>query len=250
MKWFALLVVLVAWQPEAMAGSGSFKTEVKLLVPDAAVGTAMELWAMPKHPGKKVSIYFFDTPTGTLATNGLILRARQPAEGRGDSVVKVRTTGDTGPISELDWTDETQPLRSFSVANPRTPADLAVDKTPVNRLFNPEQRKLVETRLPGFQWNTLRRFGPILAEVWDQRFQLPNFSAPVTVEHWRLISVFRMRDILEISTRDRTPSVEASRAFAHQFYTAAAAARLGQPSGETKTTIALEFFRPPPANLR
>jgi len=114
----------------------------------------------------------------------------------------------------------------------------------VEELFNAEQRQLVASRMKDFPWERLRRYGPIEAEVWAQQWKLYGFPEAVTVELWHLRWEDRTQDILEVSAKARGQTEAQTQALARQFFAAAKAAGLGEPAGQTKTTLVLVFFKP------
>jgi hypothetical protein len=191
-----------------------------------------------------------------LAANNLILRARQQDGQSGQSTVKLRSTANAIELSdeergippEQDWTDEAGATFSRSVDR-RDLAEGLVSKVvaslaAVGVLFDEAQRKLVAARMKDFNWENLKCYGPVEAQVWQRQLKLADFSKPVTVELWHLRQGDRTQDILEVSVKARPETEEQAKKLARQFFRAAKAAGLGEPTGQTKTKVALEFFKP------
>jgi hypothetical protein len=239
-----------------VSSSSPERMEIKLLVPADKVTQATKILELDSRPSVKQIICFFDTTDGALEARGLILRARQKTGSPGDSTVKLRTTGDTGELSKLeqsikpeaDWTRETDPSTSRSVDNPALPDGLvrkvAQGGAGAKKLFNKEQRRLVEARIKDFNWGGLRCYGPIQAEVWEQSFKLKIFPDAVTVERWHMTKETRTLDILEVSAKARVQTAAEGKELVKQFFKATEEAGLGSPGGRSKTQIVLDFFKP------
>jgi hypothetical protein len=71
-----------------------------------------------------------------------------------------------------------------------------------------------------------------------------NSALHFTALRWRLEKDGRTLEILEISAKAKADTEEQAQALAKQFFGAAKAAGLGEPSGRTKTKQVLEFFKP------
>ena len=241
----------------AQAAAASRKAEFKLLVP--AADTARALSALKLNPQRAVTaiVCYFDTSDGALDAKHLILRARQQGAANGESTVKLRAAegltalGDAERAipSEQDWVDETGATFSRSLDNGSLAKDLvskvAAGQVPVVELFTAAQRQLITARVPDLKWEQLHCFGPLRAEIWRQQAQLPGFPSAVTVELWHLQKPDQKLDLLEISAKAKPKSPAQAQALAKQFYAAAKTAGLGDPSGQTKTRMVLDFFQPP-----
>jgi hypothetical protein len=149
---------------------------------------------------------------------------------------------------EQDWTHETGPTLSRSMDWDSIETGLvkkiATDGGKVGELFNAEQQNLVMARMKDFSWESLKRYGPVQARVWREHRTLAGFKEKVTIERWRLEKDGRSLEILEISAKAKADTEEQAQALAKQFFGAAKAAGLGEPSGQTKTRQVLEFFKP------
>ena len=133
------------------------------------------------------TVCFFDTADGALEARGLILRARQKDGGPGESTVKLRAIEGAGELSdaeraiqpEQDWTREDGPTLSRSVDHEAITEGLvaraAAGEGRVIELFNDQQQKLVMARMKDFNWESLRRYGPVEAKVWKQQRKLEGF---------------------------------------------------------------------------
>lgn len=241
----------------AQADAASRKAEFKLLVP--ATDTPRALQALKLDPQRAVTaiVCYFDTPDGALDAKHLILRARQQGEANGESTVKLRAAegettlsdGERAIPAEKDWVDQTGATFSRSLDNVSLAKDLvskvAAGQAPVVGLFNAAQRQLIAARVPDLKWDQLRCFGPVKAEIWRQQAQLAGFPGAATIELWHLQKDGRKLDLLEISAKAKPKSAEQAQALAKQFYAAAKTAGLGDPAGQTKTRMVLDFFQPP-----
>ena len=264
--WLALFaVVFVQWvygadvpppPSHATAPLPAAKIEIKLLVPADKVVVATKMLKLDEKPGVKEQVFFFDTSDYSLNAKHLILRARQKAGHPADSIVKLRTVAGAGELSdaekgikpEEDWTNETSPAISRSIRNVPLPDGLLgeVDqgRWSVDKLFNGAQRQMVEARIKNFHWETLRRFGPIEAELWEHKFKLKGFPEPVTVERWHIERDGRTLHILELSAKARTDANSDTKKLVGEFFNAAEGAGLGRPGGQSKTMLVLDFFKP------
>jgi hypothetical protein len=230
--------------------------EVKLVVPADKVAGATKILKLDKQTAVEGEIVFFDTEDGALFAKNLILRARQKTGGLADSTVKLRTAGNGVDLSEVekaikpeaDWTDETDPSFSRSVDNALLPdgflRQVVAGGATADKLFNNQQRGLVESRMKNFSWSSLKCYGPIQAEVWEQKFKLEGFPNAVTVERWHMKKKERTLDILEVSAKARPQTTAEAKELAKQFFKAAAQSGLGNPGGLSKTEIVLNFFKP------
>jgi hypothetical protein len=233
--------------------------EFKLYVTAENTARAVKLLKLEDRSMTGQTVCFFDTADGALAANHLILRARQNTDkpgAAGESTVKIRAVeGETllSPLElaispEQDWSRPDAPTLSRSVTwklleNGKV-SKIAEGEGKVIDLFNPEQRALVAARMPGFKWEILKRYGPIDAQVWKGNLKLEGLPQKVTVEIWNLKKDGRILSMLEISTKATADTDAQARAQAKDFFAAAKAAGLGEPVGQTKTSAALDFFRP------
>ncbi|MEI6085673.1 MAG: hypothetical protein WCS70_15420 [Verrucomicrobiota bacterium] len=204
----------------------------------------------------KSIVCFFDTSDQSLAANNLILRARQRVGQSGESTVKLRARAGDAELSarerlvppEQDWINDHEPTLSRSLdARPISQGlvkKVAEGDEPISELYNHPQRQLVAARLKDFNWGDLRRYGPVTTEVWSKQVELPGYPEAVTIELWHLQQAGRTQDILEVSIKSKAASDAQAQAQARQFFAAAKAAGLGEPTGQTKTKIVLDFFKP------
>jgi hypothetical protein len=233
-----------------------FKSEIKLYVTAANAAQALDALKLDEHQAVQEVVCFFDTSDGILDSHNLILRARQEPGQRGEFAVKLRGGTSTTELSdaeraiapEQDWTNENGPAVSRTVERKSLPKGLVskvvAGQLPVDALFNDAQRQLVTSRIKDFSWESLRRYGPVEAKVWQQQWQFKGFPESVTVELWHLREGDRTEDILEVSAKAKAATEEEAKALVRQFFKAAKAAGLGEPSGQTKTRKVLEFFKP------
>jgi hypothetical protein len=230
------------------------KAEFKLLVTAIDAATVLKTLELQRQRADSEIVYYFDTSDKLLQAHHVTLRARQSAGQSGDSTVKLRALAGTlelsdaerGLVTEQDWTDERQPSEARSLSRKHIKKGL-VDSVgsgaaPVAELFTDAQRQLVQARVPGVAWDGLQAFGPIDAEVWSRQAQLAGFATPVTVELWHLRQQGRSQEILEVSAKVSAQNDAEPQAQARQFFAAAKAAGLGEPNGQTKTQLVMDFF--------
>ncbi len=232
------------------------KNEIKLFVTPGNAEQALAVLKLDEKSAYRQMVCFFDTAAGALAAQGLILRARQKDGEPGQSTVKLRASEMADGLSEAeraiqpeqDWTREDLPTLSRSVDHESITeglvAKVAAGEEKVKALFNDQQQKLVMARMKGFNWLSLRRFGPVETLVWKQQRKLDGFKEKVTVEIWRLKMDGRTLNVLEVSANAKAGTEAQAQELAKQFFGAARAAGLGEPSGQTKTSQVLEFFKP------
>jgi hypothetical protein len=230
------------------------KNEFKLLVTATDAATVLKTLGLQRQRADSEIVYYFDTSDKLLQAHHVTLRARQSTGHSGDSIVKLRALAGTLELSdaerelvpEQDWTDERQPSEARSLSRKHLKKGL-VDNVgsgaaPVAELFTDAQRQLVQARVPGVAWDGLQAFGPIDAEVWSRQAQLAGFATPVTVELWHLRQQGRSEEILEVSAKVSAQNDAEAQAQARQFFAAAKAAGLGEPNGQTKTQLVMDFF--------
>ncbi|MBC8126278.1 MAG: hypothetical protein H8M99_03910 [Gloeobacteraceae cyanobacterium ES-bin-144] len=231
------------------------KNEIKLYVSPANVEQATLALKLDYQKAENQTVCFFDTNDESLAAHHLILRARQPADRSGDSSVKIRMVAGTSELSKIeqaiqpeqDWTHEADPMISRSLNRNSITKGLlakvvAAEKS-VSELFNEAQQQLVTARMKDFNWQTLNRYGPIQVQVWKKHCKFEGFDEAVTVELWHLEIAGKKEEILEVSTKAMAASDAHSHALASQFYAAAKAAGLGEPSKISKTNKVFDFYR-------
>jgi hypothetical protein len=233
-----------------------WKNEIKLLVTAANAPQAMKVLKLDEGRAVKQTVCFFDTGDRALEAHNLILRARQAADGLGESTVKQRAIEGTTELSdaeraiqpERDWTDESKPTLSRSLDRDSWAKGLvskvAAGQVAVTELFDETQRKLVTARMKDFHWESLRRYGPVKAQIWRKQRKLRGFPGKATIELWHLEKDGRTQDVLEVSAKTETDTEAQAQLLARQFFAAARVAGLGEPAGQTKTKLVLNFFEP------
>ena len=149
---------------------------------------------------------------------------------------------------EQDWTNETGPTFARSVDCKSLARGLvskvADGRAGVDELLSATQRRLVTARMKAFTWESLRRYGPVEAQIWRQQRRLHGFPNEVTVELWQLRQDGRTQDILELSAKVSPKTEAQAQALVKQFFAAAKVAGLGEPAGQSKTRMVLDFFKP------
>jgi hypothetical protein len=248
------LLVVTAWLVAAAQAGVVRKNEFKLLVTTVDTATALKVLRLERQYAEKEIVYFFDTSDKILQARHMTLRARQPAGRSGDSTVKLRALAGTLELSdaerelqpEQDWTDESRPSEARSLSRKHIKKGLVGSvgsgTAPMTELFTDTQRQLMKARVPDVAWDNLKSFGPINAEVWSRQAQLAGFATPVTVELWHLRQQGRSQEILEVSAKVRAQTDVEAQAQARQFFAAAKAVGLGEPDGQTKTQLVMDFF--------
>lgn len=233
-----------------------WKNEIKLLVTAENAQQAIKALKLNEHRDEKQIVCFFDTNDRLLEANNLILRVREQEDGGGESTVKLRALDGATELSnaeqvirpEEDWTSENKHTFSRSVDCDSLAKGLVSKvikgQAAVIDLFNEAQRKIVAARLKDFQWESLKLYGPVEAQVWRQQWKFYGFPKEVTVELWHLQQDGRTQDILEVSSKAKADSEAQAQTLAKQFFEAAKAAGLGESLGETKTRKVLDFFKP------
>ena len=236
--------------------TGRERSELKIIVPADRVEAAVAALRLAEKPPASLEVVFFDTADGTLQAKNLILRIRRKAGTPGDSTVKIRTVGrhesasaaESAITPEWDWTNPLAPAVSRSLNHDLAPDaynDVFLGGASPATLFSERQQQLVEASLPAMRWQNLLAHGPVRAEVWDRQCKLIGFPKPVTVERWHLHKADQNAEILEVSVKVKTASEAEAKELAAAFFRAAAAAGFGDPNGQSKTQIVLDFFRPP-----
>ena len=248
--------MLNAAEPQIPPQIFARKNEIKLFVTPANTEQAIAALKLDASKAVEQTVCFFDTADGALESQNLILRARQKDAEPGESTVKLRAIAGTTHLSEAerairpeqDWTHESSPTlsRSMDWASIETGlvTRIATGEGKVRELFNADQQNLVMARMRDFNWESLKRYGPVMAQVWREHRTLDGFKEKVTIEHWHLEKDGRSLEVLEISAKAKADTEAHAQALAKQFFEAAKAAGLGEPSGQTKTKQVLEFFKP------
>lgn len=232
--------------------------EFKLIVTAVSTDKALEKLGLTKQNANNSVIYFFDSDDKKLQAQNLILRARQSGNKLGDSTVKIRVANQVLKLNdqelalpiEYDWVNAVEPIESRSLTYKQLDrhllSNVANGLTPVANLFTQAQRNLLETRIPSFNWENLKHYGPIKAVVWTRQVRLTGFAEDMTVELWHLTKNNHQQEILEISAKVQVETKTEAQAQAQLFFAAAKDAGLGVPNGKTKTILAMDFFKSDP----
>jgi hypothetical protein len=254
----ALICLLLAWLGVAVSAPGKKSagdgSEFKLVVPPDYVAAAVASLGLEKKTPAPLDVLFFDTNDAALQAKNLILRVRHKGGTPGVSTVKLRMISGQGELSdveesipqEIEWTNPDVPLVSrsltFTIPPDQYGAVIRAGASP-ETLFNGKQRRLVEARLPAFQWGSLVAHGPVRGEIFDRQCKLKGFPLPVTVERWRLQKGDKNSEILEVSAKVTGGSEAEAKEMAAAFFQAAEAAGFGPPNSQTKTQLLLDYFR-------
>ncbi|MBB3975947.1 hypothetical protein GGQ64_001134 [Rhizobium azooxidifex] len=227
---------------------GSTSVELKLMVPDMGHRAAVKGLRFDPVEAEPRQAYFFDTPDLALNKAGVVVRARRIQGGGGDTVVKLR------PVDPETIDPELRRVPGFKIELDAMPGgyvcsasykgvctgqevlDVTEGRSPLEPLFSREQRAFYQAHAPvGITLDSLVALGPTY--LLRIKYQPKDFNRRVTVELWLYPDGSR---IFEISTKCRPDeafqvAVE-FRAFLGKCGVAA------EPSDETKTRSALEFF--------
>jgi len=257
-KLFAvsIVVVLLCAADTSAASAPARKSEIKLFITATNTKQALKTFQLDERRAKKRTVCFFDTSARSLAASHLILRARQSKKGHTDSTVKLRAEDDALELSdaelaiqpEQDWTNETGPAHSRSldrdVPDNGLLSEVVAGRRAVIELFSDEQKDLVTGRAKDLNWADLRLYGPVDVMVWRQQWKLDGFPEEVTVELWNLQLDGKVLDVLEVSAKVKATTDEQAKELARQFFAAARVAGMGEPTGQSKTQMVLDFFQP------
>jgi hypothetical protein len=174
--------------------------EVKLLLSSTDNQAAVTALNLKKETAGFV--YFFDTNTLDLLSQGVIVRLRQGIDN--DLTVKLR------PSKEEKFSDSATEAETFkceidfiedgsspaySISRRYTGSPLPQTGYDVSRLFSPGQKKLLEERKASVDWSRVERMVEIRATVWQSKTQ-PHFNK-LTLELWE----WPEGRILELSTK-------------------------------------------------
>ncbi|MFC1720071.1 CYTH domain-containing protein [Pseudomonadota bacterium] len=232
------------------------KNEIKLFITAANTEQALKALKLDMTRAKKRTVCFFDTAERSLSASHLILRARQSSKGRTDSTVKLRVGSEPIELSdaelaiqpEQDWTNEIEPTHSRSLDYDWPVrgllSEVVAGQQAVIELFTQEQQELVKGRMKDLNWADLRLYGPVEILIWRKHLKLDGFPEDVTIELWNLQKDGKTLDILEVSAKVKAETDQIAKDLARQFYRAARDAGMGEPTGQTKTQMVLDFFQP------
>ncbi len=251
----AVLPLLVTTLLDA-ATEPSHEIEIKLFVSPKNTAPALKSLDLDPDASDAQDVCFFDTADRALAAHDLIFRVRQGSAKAGDAIVKIRTMPDSPELTdaelaipaEQDWTDGSQPVISRTLKSKLSRkgllADVVAGKVPAGDLLSDKQKELITRRLPGFKFDSLKRYGPVKTEVWKNHLKFKGFPEPVTVELWQLQENDRSENLLEVSSKASAGSDAQARDQAKQFFAAAKSAGMGTPTPQTKTSKVFEFHKP------
>jgi hypothetical protein len=158
-------------------------------------------------------VYFFDTPTLDLLSQGVIVRIRQGAVN--DLTIKLRrregkafsdpSEGREGFKCEVDQ-NAGETNFSYSIESKYVAVPLPEAGSDILRLLSVGQRKLLEEAQVSIDWQPVRRIADIKTTNWQTEAQ-PHFKK-LTMELWESPAT----NILELSTKvglDAGPSTYA-----------------------------------------
>jgi hypothetical protein len=237
--------------------SSGDRSELKLVIPPERAAAAAAALGLAEKTPAPLDVLFFDTKDAALQAKNLILRVRHKGGTPGESTVKLRMISGQDELSdveqsipqETEWTNPGVPLVSRSLTYTIPPdqyGSVVREGASPETLFNDKQRRLVEARLPAFQWGSLVAHGPVRGEIFDRQCKLKGFPIPVTVERWHLQKDGRSSEILEVSAKVKASSEAEAKETAAVFFQAAEDAGFGPPNSQTKTQLLLDFFRSTP----
>jgi hypothetical protein len=223
--------------------------ELKLMLAQAQIELAREIFGLADDTAAPVDIFFFETPERTLFDEGLILRARlKHGEGE-DSTVKHRPMTvddvesadleqegfkceiDRGPHSEVSSCSFTVIQQDGEIAD-------VVDGTrDVEKLFSRAQEHFAAAYVPQghFTWDELVPLGPI--EVLKWRVRTKKVDSRLTMELWTLPDGMQM---FEVSTKVSPDKADEIQAQMHRYLETKGLRTDAEQL--TKTRIAMDAF--------
>ena len=177
--------------------------EVKLLL--SPTGDQAAVKALDVKKETTGFVYFFDTNTLDLLSQGVIVRLRQgisnyltvklrPSNGEkfSDSAIDQETFK-----CEVDLTGDGESL-AYSIGRRYDGESLPQTGREISRLFSPGQRKLLEEAKASIDWSRVKRMVEIRATTWQSKTR-PHFDK-LTLELWE----WPGGRILELSTKVRS----------------------------------------------
>lgn len=184
--------------------------EAKLLLVASQTKTAVT--ALNAGKKRTVQIYFFDTSSLNLMSQGVILRLRRGAAA--DLTVKLRlpkemkTDGIPGRNERYKCEDDViggVPVRSYSMQT-KFAGPLAPRGSEIFGSLSAAQKQLLQQAQVSIDWTQLKRIADIKSTVWQIKGQ-PRFTN-LTLELWE----WSAGEVLELSTKvgvDAAPSTYA-----------------------------------------
>ena len=218
--------------------------EVKILLVASETQSALTTF----NAGKKTTgqVYFFDTSSLDLLSQGVIVRLRKSATA--DLTVKLRLPTEKKNIvgisalndrykCEVDLIDGV-PVRSYSIQTKFAGA-IPMTGREAFGLLSPAQLHLLEQAQVSIDWTRVKRIANIKSTDWQIKAQ-PPFKA-LTLELWE----WSTGEVLELSTKvgiDAAPSTH------KQLEQLVATKGLSLASQKSKTALALENIAHTPAH--
>jgi hypothetical protein len=185
--------------------------EVKLLLSPTQTQAAVTSLNFEKEAAGRV--YFFDTSTLDLLSQGLIVRLRQGASN--DFTIKLRPPGDAKPFvpsnigggfdCEIDLIGGAA-SPSYTVQSKYTATHVPETGIEISNLLDAGQKKLLTEAQISVDWTRVKRIADIQATSWQTKAQ-PHFRK-LTLELWE----WPGGRVLELSTKvgpDAGPSTYA-----------------------------------------
>lgn len=236
-RFLVLWILTFLCLSSATRGEESCGAEVKLLLFPGDVKSAVRSFDAGR--GTPGEVYFFDTSTLDLLSQGIILRLRRGANA--DFTVKLRPPinktilGISGHNErykcEVDLTADAA-LRSYSVQT-RFIISLPETGIEVSRLLSPAQNQLLEQSNASIDWNRIKRIAEIKSTDWIIRNQRPFSKLELELWEWPEGSV------LELSTKIKADTASAD-VYAQIRDLAVSKGLSPNTIQKSKTTLALE----------
>ena len=209
--------------------------EVKLLLVASETQTALT----SLNAGKKTTgqVYFFDTNSLDLLSQGVIVRLRQGTAA--DLTVKLRlpterkTLAKPGSNNRYKCEDDViggVPVRSYSMQTKFT-GSLPLTGREVLELLSPAQQQLLEQTHVSIDWSRVTRIADIKSTEWQIKAQPPFPKLALELWEWPT------GEVLELSTK---VGVDAAPSTYTQLEHLVATKGLSLSSQKSKTALALE----------
>jgi hypothetical protein len=209
---------------------------VKLLLLPSQVQSALK--SLDAEEGVAGEVYFFDTPTLELFSQGIIVRIRRGATT--DLTVKLRPSADKEIHSasghnakfkcELDLTGDTA-VRSYSIQTKLNAAPPESGKE-VFALLNSAQKDLLDQAHTLIDWSQVKRIAEIKSTTWPIYNQLGFTKLVLELWEWPTGSVF------ELSTKVPLHAAPTAYAFLQRLASTKGLSRNSEQA--PKTALALE----------
>ena len=194
----------------ALRAQESCRVEAKLLLsPEETQSVIASLNARKERPGR---VYFFDTSSLDLLSQGIIVRLRQGSS-KNDLTVKTRlpnaktlydpSEGREKFKCQVDMSAGRGTL-SYSIENSYARPRIPETGNDVSRLLSAGQEKLLQEAQVSIDWSRVKRIADIKSTDWKTKHQ-PHFQKKLALELWE----WPTGKSLELSTtvgRDAGPS--------------------------------------------